>query len=77
MVLLMQTEQLFQMTRNGSGNNVTISGVGHPVELATNDYFELTVSTDDNNVDIDNSGNGNNEVYFNAFSLTIIPGSNI
>jgi len=69
--------QLFQMTRNGSSNNVTISGVSHPVELATNDYFELIISTDDNNVDIDNSGNGNNEVYFNAFSLTIIPGSNI
>ena len=69
--------QLFQMTRNGSSNNVTISGVSHPVALGTDDYFELIISTDDNNVDIDNSGNGNNEVYFNAFSITIIPGSNI
>ena len=68
--------QLLQGHRSGSASGTkTIGGTSHPVTLGTDDYFELVVSTTDSDVDISNGANGNNEVYFGAFSITIIPGS--
>ena len=68
--------QLMQAHRAGSATgNKAVSGASMPITLATNDYFELVVSTNESDVDISNGANGNNEVYFGGFSITIIPGS--
>ena len=65
-----------QAHRAGSATgNKAISGASSPITVATNDYFELIVSTNESDVDISNGANGSNEVYFGAFSITVIPGS--
>ena len=64
---------ILQANRSGSSSgNKTLSGATHPIDIATNDYFEAVVSTNETDVDISNGGNGNNEIYFGAFSIQIV-----
>jgi len=68
--------QLFGAHRTGSATGTkTAGGTSHPVILATNDYFEVIVAVNEDDVDLAVSSNGSATTYFTGFSMEICPGS--